>query len=206
MGESMHLADGVRTIAEFWTASPLPLKGGGVANLERLAKEFSQPLPDELQTYVREFAPSSLVALQMVGNPIELYGLAGDKRLGFDQLGYNRHGVTGQSIDGWNPAWFLLADEGADPIIVDLARRDTQVLSAIHGSGAWRFSPVADTVGQFLLCAAALHHAIVTWPVPFDDADLGDDLVAEAADWLFPRMRQWAGAHYEHWCGAFTNS
>lgn len=202
----MHITEAVSTISEFWEAAPLPFTGGGTAHLERLQQEFSLPLPDELRTYVREFAPKTLVTLERVGNPIELYGLEGRKRLAFEQYGYNTHDITGERFTTWNDGWFLLADRGADPIIIGLSRGDTQVLQAMHGSGAWNFLPIADTLGQFLLCATAVHHTLARWPEDPDDDNDGDDLSKPAADWLFPRMREWAGAHYDRWCGDFTNS
>ena len=202
----MRIVEAVRTIGEFWKCAPLPWAGGGVSHLKRLEQEFNRTLPDELRTYIRDFAPGRVVEFQQIGNPIALYGLGGDQRLGFEQLGYNRHGFTGETLEEWQPAWLVLADQGGDPMIVDLSRGDTQVLQAMHGAGAWNFWPIADTIGQFVLCAAAVHHTLVKWSDQLDDEDLGDDLPPEAADWLFPRMRTWSGEYYGRWCEDFTNA
>jgi hypothetical protein len=171
-----------------------------------LAQEFDCALPGELLEYIRDFVPLRHFELQQLGNPIVLYGLEGEQRLGFEQLGYNKHGLTGESLEGWERAWFLLADQGGDPIIVDLSRRDTQVLQAMHGAGAWKFQPIADTIGQFVLCAAALHHTMVKWCGELVDDGLGFRLSPEAANWYFTRMREWSGGHYGRWCEDFTNA
>jgi hypothetical protein len=197
----MHIADAVRTIAEFWEGLPLPWVGGGMAHVEMLQREFSQAFSDELLTHIRHFAPRHRFELWTIGNPIALYGLEGDRR-----LGYSRHGLTGERLEGWQPAWFLLADEGADPIVVDLSRGDAQIRQALHGAGAWNFRPVADTIGQFVLCAAARHHALAKWSGQLRDEASGYNLPSEGAAWLFPRMRDWSGDYYGGWCEDFANA
>ena len=43
--------------------------------LERLQAEFKYSLPQELQDYIRFYAPQTDVDLNTVGNPICLYGV-----------------------------------------------------------------------------------------------------------------------------------
>jgi hypothetical protein len=200
------MANAVRAIAQFWEGPPLPWAGGRVSHVERLAQEFGCALPGELSEYVSDFVPIRHFELRQLGNPIVVYGLEGDRRLGFEQPGYNKHGLTGESLEGWERAWFLLADQGGGPIIVDLSRRDTQVGQAMHGAGAWYFQPIADTIGQFVVCAAALQHTIVKWRDELVDDGLGLRLPPEAASWYFPRMREWSGDHYARWREDFTNA
>jgi hypothetical protein len=167
----------------------LPWIGGGASQVERLAQEFSCALPAELSEYIRDFVPIRHFEFQQLGNPIVLYGLEEDQRLGFEQPGYTKHGLTGEPLEGWMSAWFLLADQGGDPIAVDLSRGDTQVLQAMHGASAWKFRPIADTIGQFVLCAAALHHTMVKWWDQLVDDGQGFRLPPDAASWYLPRMR-----------------
>jgi hypothetical protein len=91
----------------------LPWAGGRVSHVERLAQEFGCALPGELSEYVGDFVPIRHFELRQLGNPIVVYGLEGDQRLGFEQPGYNKHGLTGESLEGWERAWFLLADQAA---------------------------------------------------------------------------------------------
>jgi hypothetical protein len=201
----MQVDAAIRTISEFWEDRPLRWTGGGASHVERLERQFGMSFPDELGAYIRNFAPTHRLEYEAVGNPLVLYGQSGEQSLGLQQPGYNWNPLTQEDIDEWDRGWFLLADEGADPIIVDLSRGDTQILQAMHGAGDWSFSPIADSIGQLLLCAAARHHTLVKWSHQIED--LGDDdLPAEAAAWLFPRMREWAGSYYDNWCGDFPNS
>jgi len=170
-----------------------------------LAREFRRALPDELLEYVRDFVPIRHFELQQLGNPIVLCGLEGD-RLGFEQPGYNKDGLTGESLEGWESTWVLLAREGGNSIIVDMPRCNTQVLQAMCGAGVWSFEPIADTIGQFVLCAAALHYTMEKWWGQLVDDGLGFRLPREAASWYFLRMREWSGDHYWRWCGDFTNA
>jgi len=187
----MQVDAAVRTIAEFWEGRPLRWAGGGPSYVERLEKQFGTAFPEELRTYIRDYAPKRRLTFDAVGNPFDVYGQSGRlQRLGFQQPGFS------EDIDGWDRNWFLFADEGLDPIIVDLSRGDTQIQQAWHGEGEWDFSEIADTIGQFLLCAAALHHTLNKWHLKSGDAP-----PPEAAAWLLPRMRDWAGPHYDYWCG-----
>jgi hypothetical protein len=152
----MQIADAVRAIAEFWEGGPLPWAGGGEAYVGRLERQFGAGFPVELRTYIRDFAPKRRLTFECIGNPCMLYGMSGEQRLGFKQPGYSWNPLTGEDIEDWDHGWFLIADEGADPIIVDLSRGDTEIWMAWHGQGAWSFFPVADSIGQFLLGAAAV--------------------------------------------------
>ena len=100
----------------------------------------------------------------------------------------------------------LFADEGADPIIIDLSAGHSAVFRAIHGFGTWEFDVVADSIGQFLLCCAALHHAMTHWGIEaIVDDENGFNLAEEPAQWLFPKMKDWAGVHDSTWCSVFDN-
>jgi len=151
----MQVDRAIRTIAEFWDGQPLRWTGGGSSHVERLEQQFGVSFPDELRVYIRDFVPKRRITFQGMGNPYYVYGLWGDLRLRFKQSGYNWNDLIGEEIDGWQRSWFLFANEGADPIIVDLSRGDTEVQKAWHGEGDWDFFSIADSIGQFLLRTAA---------------------------------------------------
>src|SRR5262245_12488761 len=154
----MQVDRAIRTIAEFWEGRPLRWTGGGSSHVERLEQQYGMSFPGELRVYIRDFAPKRRITFEGMGNPVYVYGLWGDLRLRFKQSGYNWSDLSGELIDAWDRSWVLFADQGADPIIVDLLRGDTGVLCANHGQGEWRFFEIADTIGQFLLRTAACTH------------------------------------------------
>src|SRR5262249_39225635 len=158
--------------------------------------------PIELCEYIRDIIPRHDFSLETVGNPLEIYGVG---RLGTKQEGYSYNPRSQKSIEDWSDKWFLFADEGADPVIIDRVDNPYCVQRAAHGMGDWTFEPIADSIAQFLLCSAATHHALTHWgyDVILDDRN-GFNLAAEPAKWLFPKMRLWAGSYYEDWCSIFN--
>lgn len=126
--------------------------------------------------------------------------------LGARHIGYT-HTVSGDIIEGWRDSWFLIADEGADPFVIDLdSTPGANVSRALHGMGDWEFHSEADSPGHFVLCAAAIHHALTAWGLDvITDDESGFRLADEPAAWLFPRMKKWAGRYYEDWCSIFDN-
>jgi hypothetical protein len=92
--------------------------------------------------------------------------------------------------------------------LLDLDDPEMDVQKLWHGEGDWETgSMVADSLGQFLLCSAALHHAFTAFEEEriIDDAR-GFNLAPQAAAWLFPRMKTWVGPHYGAWCSVFDNT
>src|SRR5262245_1791289 len=154
----MRVDAAIRTIAEFWQGVPLAWLGGGAPYVERLEGRFGMSFPEELRVYIRDFAPKRRFEFEAIGNPVVVYGQSGEQRLGLRQPGYNWNPLTEEDIYGWDRNWFLLADEGADPIFVDLSRGNTEIQKAWHGERDWSFFVIADSIGQFLLHAAAVHH------------------------------------------------
>jgi len=189
---------------QFWPTG-LPFAFGYGRAAVRLSAAFGRPFPPDLVTYLDKIAPAEDVEFVTVGNPLQLYGLA---RLGPQQPGYSFNPVTQTPLPDWNPAFFLLADEGADPVVFDLGQPTAGIRKLLHGAGSWdEGAAVADTLGQFLLCSAALHHALQAFEDdPFIDDAQGFQLAPRAAAWLFPRLQAWAGPHYGAWCAAFDNA
>ncbi len=200
----MRLETAFAEIQTFWPGGqPFALGHGGAAG--RLAAEFGRPFPADLVAYLDTYAPAEGVEFDTVGNPLNLYGL---DQLGVRQPGYSWNPTTSTPLGGWPASFFLLGDEGADPVLLDLDQPELGIQKLWHGEGDWATGdPVADTLGQFLLCSAALHHALHA----FEDEPLVDDargfrLAPAAAAWLLPRLKTWAGPHYRTWATVFANA
>lgn len=200
----MTLETAFAEIQQFWPTG-LPFAFGRGAAAGRLATEFGRTLPADLIAYLDTVAPTEEVEFTTVGNPLCLYGL---ERLGIRQPGYNWDPTTNTPIDDWPASFFLLGDEGAAPVLLDLDQPELGIQKLWHGEGDWEIGDtVADTLGQFLLCSAALHHALTV----FGQGAIRRDarklrLAPQAAGWLFPRLKVWAGPHYGAWCGVFDNA
>ncbi|HET9501911.1 MAG TPA: hypothetical protein VFO93_00115 [Hymenobacter sp.] len=200
----MTIEEAFAEIRQFWPGG-LPFAFGHGAAAGRLAAEFSRPLPAELATYLDTFAPVEDVEFDTVGNPLRLYGLGS---LGRHQPGYNWNPVSNTPIDDWPASFFLLGDEGADPVLLDLNQPELGIQKLWHSQGNWDTGEtVANTLGQFLLCSAALHHALTAFEAEaFTDDEHGFNLAPQAAAWLFPHLKAWAGPHYAAWVAAFDNA
>lgn len=200
----MTLTDALTEIRQFWPG-PLPFATRPGAAAGRLAAEFQRELPADLVAYLDTVAPAQDVELETVGNPLRLYGL---QSLGVQQPGYNWNPVTQAVIADWPAAFFLLADEGGDPVLLDLDQPELGIRKLWHGEGDWETGEaVADTLGQFLLCSTALHHALTAFEQPrILDDERGFNLAPPAAAWLFPRLKSWAGPYYGTWCSVFDNA
>lgn len=171
----------------------------GAALLNKLASE-SQPFPEELACYIQSFCPQHGLEFEGVGHPVELIkpdDLAWQPKM-YQQL-------TGE-LAKWQGDWFLIAHEGGDPIIVKTSELggNSPVYSAMQGMGFWDFAPIADSIGQFLVCVSAIEHAL-NFPGLNQPLDEDFNLAPAAANWLFPFLRQHAGAHYDEWASVFEN-
>ncbi len=143
----------------FWVEERYPFEGGGESRLSTLQADYGGSFPRDLQTYIGHFLSPDRFLFESVGNAIDVYG--------FDDLsrrldGYNYNPLTNEDLDDWSDSWFLLADEGADPIIIDLVegRGTPRVLQALHGQGSWDFDVLAFSLPQFALLVAARHYAL----------------------------------------------
>lgn len=202
----MTLEDALIEIKSFWQeGEDFPFGESKNNNhIDRLEKEFDATLPDSLKNYIRDFAPAKDFDFDTVGNPMCVYGI---ENLKFKQNGYNFNSVDNIEIEGWNQGFFIFADEGADPVIIDFDNLDDGIQKLMHGAGSWNDGEiVADTFGQFLLCSAALHHALNNFEEdPIIDDEDGFNLAEEAAEWYFKNMEKWAGVYYDEWCSVFDN-
>ena len=166
---------------------------------EKLESEKTCILPPELKLYVDTFCPKESVEFQGVGHPIILHGL---NKLSWRMEGYN----TDPATNNWHDDWFLIAQEGGEPIIVKLDGRSDQsiVYSAMQGQAGWEFFPIANSIAEFLVCGAAIERAM-NFPGLEDSLDEAFNLLGDAAKWLFPFLRNHAGLYYEEWASVFEN-
>lgn len=199
----MKIDEAISLINEFWTGDLPFIRMDSSAEKERIQSQFITQFPAMLAEYIETFVPSKDVCFETVGNPMTIYCC---ENLGIQQDGYSYDPVSEKNIQDWDRNWFLFADEGGDPVIIDLSKGDGVVFTAMHGCGEWEFDAVADSIGQFLLCHAALHHALYFWgPDCIIDGEDGFNLAQEPSQWLFPRMKEWAGSYNEDWCSVFDN-
>jgi hypothetical protein len=173
-------------------------------HVDRIKTEFGVFIPDKVQDYVKNIASLKNFYFDTVGNPMCVYGI---NNLKYKQDGYNYNPVKKEPIENWNKNFFIFADEGADPVIIDFTEIDDGIQQLIHGTGSWDNGKiVADTFGQFLLCCAAQHHALNYFEdEPIIDDSNGFNLADNAAKWYFRNMKNWAGDYYEEWCSIFDN-
>jgi len=178
----------------------------GITDAIGIHDVISQKLPTfpaELQAYIREVCPDAEFSFQGVGHPITLLS---KPELSWEMEGYKLDPETHKPLPTWNEAWFLIGVEGGEPIIVDLNEQKnvSTVYSAMQGQTGWDFYPIADSIGQFLLCAAAIEHAM-NFPGMGESLDEDFNLIGAAASWLFPFLKQYAGSYYDEWASVFEN-
>jgi hypothetical protein len=206
-GEYMKLSESLRLIKSFFSDE---ISFGDKADFNissSLEQEKGVKFPPEFKEYIDQFAPDSKFYFTCVGNALEILSRG---QLSWFMDGYNFNSVLNEPIEEWNDDWFIFADEGADPVIVKLSEKTelSTVYKAMHGAGKWEFHPVADSIGQFLLCAAAVHHALSGFDIEdsiIDNED-GFNLAEEPSVWLYPFIEKYAAEYYDEWVSVFENS
>ena len=198
----MNLQEAVALIEAFSPQAAL-LKNDGTHVREKLEQEKLCSFPSELKAYIDTFCPKESVEYQGVGHPIVLHG---SSELSWKMVGYNVEPETNNQISAWHDDWFLIAHDGGEPIIVKLDEHNetSVVYSAMQGATGWEFFPIADSIGQFIVCAVALERAM-NFPGLEESLDDNFNLLGEAASWLFPFLRHYAGSYYEEWASVFEN-
>ncbi|MFL0088078.1 SMI1/KNR4 family protein [Tenacibaculum maritimum] len=194
----------LKWIADFLNIDLLSEEKDQYFEVERIKEEFSQELPEELRVYIQYVAPLNDFYFDTVGNPMRLYSIQNLKKM---QDGYNYNTVQQKPIEGWPENYFIIADEGGDPVVIDLESGTTKMKQLIHGSESWAYgTTIAGSIEQFLLCNSALHYTLNEFEeeVIIDDEN-GFCLAPKAAEWYFKNMKVWAGSYYEQWCTIFDN-
>ncbi len=130
--------------------------------------------PAELERFYREVGPLDCT-LESAGNPFFLPSLA---RLWQRQAGYRWHGISGERLSGWQDDWLVVADQGADPFILETG--SGRILFDLHGGRGWDPAPCFDDLWQM---AASLVCFGEVWSGAGEDILLDDCSVA-------PRYRQ----------------
>lgn len=198
----MNLEQAIELIAAFSPKAAL-LANNNVSLRTALEQEKAVSFPTELKVYMDAVCPKESLELQGVGNPIVLRAA---NELSWRMAGYNVNPETNARIEGWQDDWFLIAQDGGEPIIVKLDEHNTcsMVYSAMAGEAGWAFFPIADSIAQFLVCATALERAM-DFPGLAESLDDNFNLLGDAAAWLFPFLRHYAGPYYEEWASVFEN-
>jgi hypothetical protein len=203
----MQFDEALSEIRGFWSEPRFPFNGGGQAKFAQLELEYGRDFPPQLHEYIGRILSADRFVFEQIGNSIEVYGF-NDLARRLD--GYNYNPITHKVIKGWKDSWFLIGDEGADPIIVDLNSEELAcpVLQAMHGQGKWDFDLLASSLPQFVLLAAARHYALLMLDIDdrITDDENGFNLGQPAAEWLFPRIKKWAPEVYSAWVGVFNNA
>lgn len=107
-------------------------------------------LPPRYLEFLSKFSPLKVTLRRRLGNDMNLYGAT---ELLDAQHGYSWNPETSTPIPDWNPNHLVIADEGGDPYVLDLAaavNSDCPVLHAFHGQGDWSFWTCAPTFTRFL--------------------------------------------------------
>lgn len=202
----MNLNDALALIASFSKKSTEVFAAGdnSLVDGKPLSSSFikgsRKGLPVELIAYIDALCPAEGLSLEGVGHPVELLKCSD---LAWQPPMYSQ--LTGE-LAKWQDDWFLIAHEGGDPIIVKTSEQgeNSPVYSAMQGMGVWEFAPIADSIGQFLVCICAIQHAL-NFPGLSQPLDDDFNLAPAAANWLFPLLRQHAGTHYDEWASVFEN-
>ncbi|MFD2229867.1 SMI1/KNR4 family protein [Alkalimarinus sediminis] len=199
----MNIQDAALLISGFSQTGQFKACTDNKGECEVLEAERGVVFPPELKEYINTVCPTKHVALESVGYPVDILS---KEELSWTMPGFNVNAVTGKAISSWDESWFLIANEGGEPIIVKLNEheRSSVVYSALQGAGPWEFCPIADSIGQFLVCAAAIEHAL-NFPGVDEPLDEDFNLAKEAAQWLFPFIREHAEAYYDEWLSVFEN-
>ncbi|UZE95008.1 hypothetical protein [Alkalimarinus alittae] len=199
----MNLEKAIELINSFSQARQINVVNDSLSVSEALENEKRVTFPPELKAYIDTVCPSEKLAFEGVGYPVDI--ISKDK-ISWEMPGFNVNAVTGKEITSWNDSWFLIANEGGEPIIVKLDEQNSssKVYSALQGAGPWDFCPIADSIGQFLLCAAAVEHAL-NFPGVEEPLDDDFNLAPEAAQWLFPFIKKYARDYYDEWLSVFEN-
>lgn len=83
-------------------------------------------------------------------NGLNLYGAS---ELIKRQEGYSYNPIEKKPIDGWPKNYVVVADDGADPYVLDLSRSDGEdapILFAYHGERKWDFQESTPSFAEFI--------------------------------------------------------
>lgn len=109
------------------------------------------PLTGALAEWYSYLSPISDLTIQQLGNPCVVYA---SESLLEHQLGYRWQalptGQRGPILKDWPASWVVVADIGADPIMVDTQIAECPVLMSMHGMGEWNPHLLAPSLAIYL--------------------------------------------------------
>ncbi len=177
---------------------------GDAALLDKIQDEYGA-IPQNIVEYINQIIPNSNnIYLDLTGDPFCLFS-AKDLLQKRDEFAYDFE----LESSSWINKWLIIGLQLNDPFCFSLAKNQTQIFRFYFNgvSGLSSPVPVANSIGQFLLCAYAIDHAINKFEksIIIDEDSFDIQLAPEPSKWLFPRMREWAAEYYEEWCEVFEN-
>jgi hypothetical protein len=108
-------------------------------------------LPTDYLSYLAKYPKKGkFIDDERFANGLSLYGAS---ELIKRQEGYSYNPVKKKPIDVWPKEYVVIADDGADPYVLDLSKsdgKDAPVLFAYHGEGEWDFQEYAQSFTEFL--------------------------------------------------------
>jgi hypothetical protein len=138
------------------------------------------PLPQALADFYAQVGPwgetrhaqigPTGLSLEIGGNPVDIPPL---HKLWPLQAGYRWNAADGKRLADWPEHWLVIADQGADPFILDTA--SGEVLFAFHGAGAWEPHRLAATLETAFGGLATMANTM---------AELGDDAFDDSDELL----------------------
>lgn len=142
------------------------------------------------ETYHAQVGPTG-VSLDIGGNPVDIPPL---HKLWQRQAGYRWNAVSGERIADWCEQWLVVADQGADPFILDTA--SGEVLFAFHGAGTWQPKLLAATLQTAFGGLATMANVM---------AELGDDAFDDTGE-LLATARAAVAASLASYLGSATQA
>ena len=127
----------------YWLAVAAP------EDIKRIKSRWK--LPAIYLDFLTRFSPVKVtIENRKFYNRFQLFGA---RELIEAQNGYSFNLMDQQPIDDWPAHLLVIASHGGDPFVLDLSKsdgREAPVDTAEHGTGAWKFSRVADSFREFL--------------------------------------------------------
>ena len=171
--------------------------------LKLLDEDKKQPFANEVICYIEQVCPDEEIAFSSVGHPLLLLS---KNQLSWKKPGFQIDAITKLPLDNWHSSWFIIATEGSEPIFINIDDKDnlSPVYSAMKTEAGWDVAQISDSIGQFLLCIAAINHAL-NFPEIAEPLDEAFNLNDNVAKWFFPLIKLHANNHYDEWAAVFEN-
>lgn len=143
----------------------------------------STPLPAEIARFFIEVGPLGAltgngftgVEVPVLGSPFWFPPLS---QLWDLQAGYRWHALSGEPLEDWSDAWFVVGSQGGDPLVYDATSQSVSLRP--HGGGDWSRGAELPGTTEAVVGAIALLGALI------EDAQgraFTIDLAVDA-DWL----------------------